>query len=289
MSIEMIVLKKDDVNRVQDFVPEDVYENLCSKSSYYALCAIDEDDILGTAVFETRTYIMVHSIYVPEENPEEINKELLTAIVRMGEQLKCSGVIFEVFDEDNPLVWYDYLAEEGVEHEKYTPFYRFTLEELINNPHLVKINPGKEVVSLSEVSDKQKREFSNVLIRKKGYDRFMDDLFDKEISSVYVEDLKIKGCVLVSIDDEEGAFTLEYVNTNGCSDSLAFLKMLKYSADRVSLRFGDPDTYGTGVEGNVIAMNDVSEKLIQKIIPQAECYDHCNTFVRIIEKDESAR
>nr|MCR5055235.1 hypothetical protein [Lachnospiraceae bacterium] len=102
---------------------------------------------------------------------------------------------------------------------------------------------------------------------------FLQDDIDPDISTVYVQDDKIMGCVLVQIIDE-GAFYLEYVYVDEKAPKYALPAMMQESTERLIMYYDD-----TEPDGFVLATNPAALSLVRKTLPNADLVDRSITYM----------
>lgn len=266
-----------DVLELKNFIPAEVLAGFESLEYRYALCGIDNQCLAGVAVFDAMPVTEICSIRVIEEYRGVLEFELLKNIIEICQNLNAEGIVYDIYDEDDPDFWAPILESTLFFEQDSNTLYRFSLKELADHKILKKVTAGGNIIALKDASNALLRQYSNKLIQKASYDHFLSGDFHPEISSLYVENNTIIGCLLIQDYGPKEGFSVEYVNTNGCDDSLAMLRMLKRSAE-VALSYYPT----TDIPGYILAMNDTSDKLIRELFPDAAAIDHCTTYARVL-------
>ena len=278
MDIRYILLDKKHAGLAKNYIPEDTLLGFVTQENRFALCAVIDDELCGVGVFDAQNAAEILDIHVLPEWRGRLEQKILHAIVLICERLKCRGIVFTVYDGEDE--WEEMLSAEGFEEERTVTLYETLLSSVLENKLFHKAKEGKHVLSLKEVSDPMKKSFSNILIQKHRYDRFMSPLFDGELSTVYLENDNIAGCVLLSVSEEEG-ITIEYVDTLETSDQTAGMELVTATVRKLRDRYADvkedPKVY-------LLAMNPMVDSFVKKILPEAEAVQKCRTYVSVREK-----
>jgi hypothetical protein len=183
-----------------------------------------------------------------------------------------------LFDNDDTVGLSSLLIKEGFIHVSNQTIYRFSIAGLSTNPMFGKVPDCPEVYSLSAADDKQRKLFSNELIKNRQYNYFMDNRFEPEVSSVFMKDGRILGCVLVSVDEDDSSICIEYANTTNCKNKMALMFLLKHAFDTYLLRYPDDAEFSQPTYGSILSTNSGVDSLIHKILPDIETDDHINTY-----------
>ncbi len=273
------LLDYTEIEALKGLIPEDIYEGFTPDSGRMALCAATKKEMCGFLIFDARKSAVIQCLYImPKFRKKEIGTELLESVISICKNLGCDGITVSLYDADDVDVADKMLIREGFEQVSFQTIYRFDPGLLETNRVIAKIQPFENVISLSEVDVKAKRVFSNELIRTGQYDHFMDESFDQEISSVYMMDDRIQGCVLVSYDEEEKSISIDYANTDNCGNKIVLMVLLKHAFDVYFSRFAEDDEEVLPSAGYILATNDKVASLVRKILPDAEPVDQINTY-----------
>ena len=267
------LLSADEIDNIKSFLSEDDYEGFMENPFRYAVCAIDDNKLLGVGIFDAKKVAEILDIIVTDDMRGKIENKIINRIVAVCDMLNCSGVTMDVYDEDGALFYDELLRAEDFAHVSASTIYRFDLSDLDNNPILSKANPGNNIISLDEADEQMKRVLSNELIRSGSYDHFMNEDHDPYMSVVCVENNAITGCVLVDDLQDEYGFELAYLYSQKGTNPANVIKMLSGALDRVNARYSLPDAVGY-----ITSMNEVSDNLVRKVLPGAHIDDHINRY-----------
>ncbi len=272
--MKYMVIGRAEADVIKGFLPDEAYEELLSSEKRYALCAVDSDDRLcGAGTFDADKAAEIQEILVTVDHEGKLERFILERIVSVCEQLGCKGIGMDIYDEDDPAFYDKLLTGMGFIHSGLATVYRFMLSEVERCPLLKDIEPGKNIISLEEASEQQKKVFSNILKKNRVYDHFLNGDFDPSLSAVIIKDNAIDGCLLVSDSETEEGFEISFMYTQNPDDYMNTAQMMSYVKER--LRGAFPED----VPGFVIATNENSDKIIRKLLPDAEIRDHCNTYI----------
>ena len=155
------------------------------------------------------------------------------------------------------------LIQYGFLKEREAYLYRFPMSDLYDNERFGMVTDRRGVMGLSDASDRARKRFSNMLFEKGMFEGFLWNDIDQDISTVYVKDDEIMGCVLVRIIDES-AFYLEYVYADEKAPKYALPAMMQESTERLIMYYGDEEP-----EGFVLATNPASHSLVRKTLQNA--------------------
>ncbi len=263
---------------LKNYIPSEILPGFEQIPYRFALCGIENQRVAGVAVFDAKPVVEICSIRVMEAYRGTMELELLSNIAEIAANLGSEGIVFEIYDEDDPDFWEYILHRSHFYAEDTNTLYRFPMQELIDHPLIRRISAGEHVISLGQAQNQALRTYGNELIQKGAYDHFLTGSFDPELSSLYVDESgEIEGCLLVSDMGQDQGFSVEYVNTEGCRDRFALLRMLRRSADAAFAYYTNPE-----VMGYILTMNEVSDKITRELFPKAEAIDHCTTYVRML-------
>ena len=112
-----------------------------------------------------------------------------------------------------------------------------------------------------------------MLIQKGLYSNFLSEDISDTLSTVYVQDSRIMGCVLVQIMDEE-SFYVEFVYVDERAKKYALPAMLRESADAVAAYYQE-----TGADGFILATNNTAVEMVDKTLPNAYIVDINTTYI----------
>lgn len=265
---------------VKNYMPPEVFDGFSESSSRYALCLVDKDMVIGVGVFDARQSAHIQSIRVLEDYRGETDMTLLNAISDICRNLGADGVVFEIYDGDDPDFWEPLLLRANFYQEQTVVWYEFPVSSLQTNALLSRAHSGKNVVPLRYATGIMRRKYGNILVSHNRYDKFTDGDFHEDLSAIYLDAFgQIAGCVLVRDLGRTEGFSIEYANTDNIPDNLALIKMLKFVSDGV-LSYYDYKT--AEPMGYALAMNDVSGQIIEKLLPEAEDIDHVRSFVKVL-------
>ena len=270
------LLNADEIDNIKSFLSEEDYKGFKENPFRNAVCVIDENRLVGVGIFDAKKVAEILDIIVTDDMRGKIEKKIVNKIGAICDALDCSGVTMDVYDEDGALFYDELLRADDFVHVSASTIYRFDLSDLDDNPILSKANPGNNIISLDEADEKMKRVFSNELIRSCSYEHFMTEDHDPFMSVVCVENNAITGCVLVDDLQDEYGFELAYLYSQKGTDPANVVKMLSGALDRVNGRYSLPDAVGY-----ITAMNEMSDNLVRKVLPNAHIDDHINRYVRI--------
>ncbi len=266
---------------LKNFIPAEILPGFEQIPYRFALYAIENQRVAGVAVFDAKPVVEICSIRVIEEYRGTMEPDLLLKIAEIAANLDAVGIVFEIYDEDDPDFWESILHSALFFAEDTNILYQFSLQELKDHPLMKRFTAGEHAISLGQAQNASLRTYSNTLIQNGAYDHFLTGNYDPELSSLYIDESgEIAGCLLVSDFGQEKGFSVEYVNTEGCRDRMALVRMLKRSADAALAYYRNPD-----VSGYVLTMNEVSDKIIRELFPKAEPIDHCSTYVRVLKQN----
>ncbi|MBR2275220.1 MAG: hypothetical protein IJ873_04050 [Lachnospiraceae bacterium] len=270
------VLDREEAEKIRGFLSEDEFEDFLSAGDRYALCAVDGDRLCGVGLFDTGDTCEIREIRVTDDFKGEAEEAIIQGIVSTCEGLGAGGITMEVYDDDDALFYDRLLTKEGFTHVHKATSYRFLLSELENSPMLKKAKPGKNITALGEADPLLLKAFSNKLIAERAYDHFMNSYHDPGLSVVSIENGDVTGCVLVDDLGMEEGFYISYVYYSNRQYPGHVLELLAAAAERTQEHYISEDVYGY-----VLTMNEISEKLVHKLLPEAQILDHCNTYARI--------
>ena len=270
------VLSADEIDNIKSFISEDDYEGFMENRFRYAVCAIDDNKLLGVGIFDAKKVAEILDIIVTDDMRGKIEKNIVNKIVAVCDALDCDGVTMDVYDEDGALMYDEILRDEDFVHVSAATIYKFELSDLDNNPILSKASPDKKIIPLADATDRMKKVFSNELINSGSYDHFMNEDHDPFMSVVSVEDDMITGCVLVDNLQDEYGFELAYLYSQKSAGPANIVNMLAGALNNVNERYSLPDAVGY-----ITAMNGVSDSLVNKVLPGAHIDDHINRYARV--------
>lgn len=133
------------------------------------------------------------------------------------------------------------------------------------------------VTTLSQASPAERRQFSNRLAKSGDYDHFMDPGNSEDYSTIWMQDGEIAGCVLVRFLENDD-FSIEYACTKGIRSKTALMNMLQYTLSNLRDYYGDPDAHPAGY---LLSTGEMTDSLVNRLLPRAQIEDHCAVYVRI--------
>ena len=276
--MEFMLLHGKEAETVKNYMPEEIREGFDKFEYRYALCSLEDDKLTGVAVFDALSTAQIVSVRVLEEYRGKTETELLENLGEICSRLGCDGIVYEIYDEDDPEFFGPILSKAGFEEEDTVTLYKFPIMAIYENAIVSKAKVGKNIISLSRASDKSRRSYANRLKESESYDHFMDGGFQEDLSTVYVDEKgAIRACLLIRDMGPEEGFSIEYVNSEGCDDKTAFFQLLKQSAQNILNYYTRED-----LSGYVLAMNDTTEGLVRRIIPEASVEDRCTSYVGVL-------
>ena len=276
--MEYMLLHGKEAETVKNYMPEDIWEGFEKYEYRYALCSVEDDKLTGVAVFDALSAAQIVSVRVLEGYRGKTETELFENIGEICSRLGCDGIVYEIYDEDDPEFFGPILTKAGFEEGDTVTLYKFPIMAIYENAIISKAKVGKNIISLSRASDKSRRLYANKLIKSESYDKFMDGGFQEDLSTLYVDEKgNIMACLLIRDMGPEEGFSIEYANSEGCNDKTAFLQLLKQSAYNILNYYTQDD-----LSGYVLVMNAMTEGLVRKIIPEAKEEDHCTTYVKVL-------
>ena len=261
--IEYALLDKNKVDVYKDYLTPEAYSRRNEDSVFY-YGAICEEKIVGVAAFVADDESELLSVSVsPKWQKQEIGSELIDGIVDMVKE--CGSTMLEtiLFVQDN--------EEEGVEkflwrcgfnEEEEHLVGSFSLKDIKKNDVIKKIIDKKlpeKVKSLSQVSDTEACDFGNSLMKKGIYSGWETGRFHDRLSSVYMERGRILACLLFS--DEGDELNLEFAYVDPKNDNRLILLYLIANAYLKA-----ESEYAEDTEISALAMNETSERLLEKLI-----------------------
>lgn len=260
------MLDKNEVEIYKDFLSPEAYSRrMEDKVFYYG--AICNEKVVGVAAFVVADESELLSVSVsPKWQKQEIGSELVDGIVDLLKECGCSLLeAFLLVHEEKDAGIDMFLWRCGFDKEEEYVVGSFTLKDIKGIDAIKKvIEKGlpKHIVSLSEVSDVEVNHFGRRLMSKGLYSGWETTEFQKQVSSVYLEENQIEACLLFS--DKGDELHLEYAYVDPASDNrMLFLYLIANAVLKASSEYAD-DT-----KISALAVNETSEKLLLKL-----CGDH---------------
>lgn len=261
--IEYGLLDKNKADVYKDYLTPEAYSRRNEDSVFY-YGAICEEKIVGVAAFVADDESELLSVSVsPKWQKQEIGSELVDGIVDMVKE--CGSTMIEaiLFVQDNEEEGVDkFLWRCGFNEEEEHLVGGFTLKDINNNDMIKKIIDKKlpeQVKSLSQVSDIEARNFGSSLMKRGVYSGWEAGKFNEHISSVYIESGRISACLLFS--DEGDALNLEFAYVDPKNNNQLILLYLIANAYLKA-----ESEYAQDTEISTLAMNETSERLLEKLI-----------------------
>lgn len=185
-------------------------------------------------------------------------------------------VVSEIFDKR---IWDNlgpFLEKCGFSNTACDGLTEVTLED-INGSELIskaKKHGNSNIIPLKDVSGNALRSFGNRMAKLEMYPGIDSKILDPDLTMFYVSDDKIRGCILMSkLSDESLVNEWVYLDSE-VKDKLALISMLAESA-RVA-----QELYPAETRVSFLPVNEVSIKLLNKIIPDAEVSSEIRTYER---------
>lgn len=270
--MEFTLLTKDDIHIVKDFLDPTVYEGFFEGDCRYAIAASKDKTVKGIGVFDAKKIIEIVDIAVVKDCPPKLEMRILREMIQIISGLDYKGIIMNIYDLDHRKTIATALYDEGFVVAEKKVLYRFLLEDLTAAPLLQKATDRKGICFLSEVDEKAKKVFSNMLIQKGLFEHFLSEDISERLSTVYMRDGRISGCVLINSLDEY-TFYVEYVYADEGVSSRVLPALLAAGTDALYEYYG-----GTEADGFILSTSDRTEKMILKVLPDADRVDCCKTF-----------
>ncbi len=271
--IEYALLSRNEIDQVKSFIEPDVYDGFFQKDYRYALCAIEEKKLCGLMVFDATKVIDVLSVSVIEDDEESIQNGLLEGLIDVAVNLEAEAVSVDVYDATSSIEWQVKLLTEGFVEVEKRVLYRFSLDDLEESRIIKKAKDREGIVPLLMASERQRRAFSNVLIQKKLFDRFLSEDISEDLSMLYIKDGWIVGCVLVSIIGDH-RFNIEYVYMDNGAGAGKVPAVLSATTDRLMDYYGEE-----GADGFILSTNDRTDDMIHKVLPDPAMMDCIRTYI----------
>ena len=269
--MEYSIITKEQADLIRGFVAEDIYEGF-AENNRFAVCATKEGVLCGVGIFDAKTLMEIEDIVVLPQYRGKLEIKLLNIILGAFGKLPCEAVKMDIYEDPETEVLKKALEDSGFKETGRSILYRFPITDLCNNPRFGSVSSKEGICSLFEVTNTAKKAFSNLLIRKGLYRNFLSGDISDTLSTVYLQEERIMGCVLVKIMDE-ASFYLEFVYVDPKAKKYALPAMLRESADAVAAYYQE-----TGADGFILAINDIARQLVDKTLPNAYIVDVCTTY-----------
>ena len=270
--MDYTVITKEQARLIRGFVADDIYEGF-AENNRFAVCATKENTLCGVGVFDAKTFMEIVDIVVLPQYTGKLEGKLLNIIMGAFAGLPCEAVKMDVYEGPETEALRKALVDNGFKESGKSVLYRFSMEDMYNNPRFGNVTVREGIHSLFEVSDGVKKVFSNMLIQKGLYSNFLSEDISDTLSTVYVQDGRIMGCVLVQIMDEE-SFYVEFVYVDERAKKHALPAMLRESADAVAAYYQE-----TGADGFILATNKTAVEMVDKTLPNAYIVDINTTYI----------
>lgn len=261
--IEYSLLDKNKVDFYKAYLTPEAYSRRNEDSVFY-YGAICEEKIVGVAAFVADNESELLSVSVsPNWQKQEIGSELVDGIVDMVKE--CGSTMLEtiLFVKDDEEEGVDkFLWRCGFNEEEVHLVGSFTLKDIKNNDMIKKIIDKKlpeQVKSLSQVSDIQARNFGSSLMKNDIYSGWQTGRFNERLSSVYMERGRILACLLFSDEGDEINLEFVYVDPKN-NNQLALLYLIANAYLQAE------SEYAQDTEISTLAMNETSERLLEKLL-----------------------
>ena len=271
--MEYTILYKEEAKFLKGFVPEDILEGFFDGTNRYAICLTKENKLCGMGVFDVGSILEIVDISVDPEYRGRLEAKVVDAILKIFGELPCEAVRMDIYDTPDDEETERVLKANGFLQTGYVSLYRFPMSDLYDNLRFCLVTSYEGVISLAEASERQKKSFSNMLIKNGLFEGFLREDIDGEISTVYIQDGDIMGCVLITIPDE-ASFYVEYIYADRRAKKHALSAMMQESSERLVRYFDDerPD-------GFVLATNQTAYRLVKKTLPNAYVVESIKTYI----------
>jgi hypothetical protein len=269
---EYTFITRDDAPVIKNFLEPDIYEGFFTGDCRYAVCASEDADVCGVGVFDARKIIEIVDITVLPKYRGILEKRLLHELLQVIMELPYDGITMDVYDSADPGALAEALIGEGFVETDRATLYRFPLADLQEHPLLEKVTDREGIVPLAEIPEREKKSFSNMLIRNRYFENLLSEDISDTLSPVYVKDGRILGCVLLQILDE-GTFYVDYVYTDKDAPPQVFAMLLGAATEMLTGYFAD-----TEADGLVLSTSERTQELLLKLLPFADQVDRCRTF-----------
>ncbi|MCR5452862.1 MAG: hypothetical protein K6F00_09565 [Lachnospiraceae bacterium] len=270
--MEYTLLGADKIELIKGFLSPADYAGILERSYRYALCAVEDDNLSGVGIFDAKEAAVIHDIIVLDELRGEIESDIIHQICMICNVLGCDGVTMDVYSSDDRRILDKALTKEGFLPVSLATIYSFYLSDLNDNPILSKAKPDKNIFNLQDVGDSMKRAFSNELKKSSIYDRFLDQDHDPYMSVVRTDNNSITGCVLVDDLKNEYGFELSFLYSKKNANPANLINMMGAALDNVL------STYPEDCIGYITAVNEASDDLVYKILPEAMIRDQISRY-----------
>jgi hypothetical protein len=110
------------------------------------------------------------------------------------------------------------------------------------------------------------------LIQNGLFENFLSEDISKELSTVWLRDGKIQGCVLINELDDR-SFYVEYVYAEEGEGAFVLPALLSVAADSLYDRYTDVEA-----DGFILSTDDKTNEMILKVLPGADRVDCCRTY-----------
>ena len=248
--IEYGLLDKNKADVYKDYLTPEAYSRRNEDSVFY-YGAICEEKIVGVAAFVADDESELLSVSVsPKWQKQEIGSELVDGIVDMVKE--CGSTMIEAI----------LVVQDNEEEEEEHLVGGFTLKDINNNDMIKKIIDKKlpeQVKSLSQVSDIEARNFGSSLMKRGVYSGWEAGKFNEHISSVYIESGRISACLLFSDEGDDLNLEFAYVDPKN-NNQLILLYLIANAYLKAE------SEYAQDTEISTLAMNETSERLLEKLI-----------------------
>ena len=270
--MDYTVITKEQADLIRGFVADDIYEGF-AENNRFAVCATRENVLCGVGVFDAKMFMEIVDIVVLPQYRGKLEGKLLNIIMGTFAGLPCEAVKMDVYEGPETEELKKALVDNGFKETGKSILYRFNMKDMYNNPRFGNVSDTEGIYSLFEVSDRAKKVFSNMLIQKGLYSNFLSEDISDTLSTVYLQDDRIMGCVLVQIMDE-ASFYVEFVYVDERAKKHALPAMLRESAGAVAAYYQE-----TGADGFILATNETARDLVDKTLPNAYIVDVYTTYI----------
>lgn len=260
--LEYGLLDKKQIDIFKEFLSLEAYSRrMEDKVFYYG--AICDGKVVGVAAFVADDESELLSVSVsPKWQKQGIGSELVDGIMDIVKE--CGSALLETFllvQEENESGIDQFLWRCGFYKEEEYLVGGFTLKDIKSIDAIKKVTSKglpKHVASLSEISNVEVNRFGRELMRKELYKGWETTEFQKQVSSVYLEEGQIEACLLFSDTGDE--LNLEYAYVDSESDNrMVFLYLIANAVLKAASEYAD-DT-----KISALAINETSEKLLEKL------------------------